>query len=227
MRDKLRNLLPPGDVSPHACQWHLIAAVPRPCENHRNHTSGVKLCDEHIRRIGYMSGMVTPRNVERYADNLAGLRTAELHVEIDRLQAIVEWQATRLREATAKPTRETPTVGTIYAIRNSDQVKIGWTGRPVRERLRDYPPSYEVLTHFPGTLDDEMHLKRRFAHLRTHGTEWITYEPSVAAWVEQMVAQHGAPDPTITCGPAAHQPPRPHSTAKPRPRPKGTRWHVA
>lgn len=85
------------------------------------------------------------------------------------------------------------------------------TAGRLADRLREYPPSSVVLVAFPAERGEETRLRRMFAHLRTHGHEWFPYAPQVTEWVDRMVAEHGAPDPTWVCGPARHQVPRPHA----------------
>lgn len=128
------------------------------------------------------------------------------------------------RAAAAAETK--PATGTIYALLSGYNVKIGWTGRDLQDRLREYPPSTQLLVHFPGKRGDETRIKRQFAHLRTHGNEWFPYAPLVTEWVEQMIREHGNPDATITCGPAKYTTPRPHAT-KQTVKPRHTAWHVA
>ena len=214
------------------CRWHLLDLRPAwdrdgECPNYPDARTGVGLCRDHLRRVGALSGMITRKNAREWAeaDNEAIVR--QYRAENERLRNTIAWQASRLRGETVRVDDERPAGGgTIYALLSGYNVKIGWTGRDLQERLREYPPSTQLLVHFPGKRGDETRIKRRFAHLRTHGNEWFPYAPLVTEWVEQMIQDHGGPDPTITCGPAKYTTPRPHAD-KQTVKPRHTAWHVA
>lgn len=208
------------------CQWHTIAGDnlrdPSRCNNDRWTISGLRLCHEHTMRIGTLNPQLyTLNNARRTLQWEEDDTCQRLRQEIERLRKLTTWQAKRLRgEPDPKQGDDKPKQGTVYALLSGYNVKVGYTSRPLAERLREYPPSTTVLTYFPGQRGDETRIKRKFAHLRTHGNEWLPYAPQVIEWVEQMNAQHGAPDPALTCGPTKREVPRPHST-KPQIRPRG------
>jgi T5orf172 domain len=99
-----------------------------------------------------------------------------------------ELQAQRALEA--RPPQRSRGTGTIYALGNNNgQVKIGWTGRPLGERVRDLSLAsgvhLEVLGTIPGTQDDEAAIHQRFAAARGHG-EWFKRTPEINAWIETL-----------------------------------------
>lgn len=69
-------------------------------------------------------------------------------------------------------------VGTVYqvAANRSDLVKIGFTDRPMSQRLRQMqtgsPTKLRLVSWFPGTLADERAMHRRLARFRERG-EWF------------------------------------------------------
>lgn len=213
-------------VGPATCSWRTIAVhdYRRPdesqtCNNPIDTRSGVNLCPDHIRRIGLISGLMTRKRAQEWITSEHENRIDLLRAENERLRRTIAWQARRLRGDDQPDTPPAPKQGTIYALLSGYNVKVGWTGRDLQARLREYPPSTQLLVHFPGVRGDETRIKRKFAHLRTHGNEWFPYAPQVTEWVAQMVHEHGDPDPDITCGPAKYETPRPHSqqsVVKPR-----------
>lgn len=71
-------------------------------------------------------------------------------------------------------------VGYVYLMRDaSGLTKIGFSKNPkTREStLQSEKPSIELVCAWPGTLDDERELHRRFAPKRTRG-EWFMLGPS-------------------------------------------------
>ena len=217
-----------------ACLAHLIIYNEPLCPNLRGR--GTKVCRDHAQQVAHKFGLSTPAapkerplsRAEEAALKWEPMQTnAELQAEVNRLNSLVaELTALPSRKRAKHYAEQHPTEGTIYALLSGFNVKIGWTGRDLQSRLREYPPSTQLLVHYPGRRGDETRIKRRFAHLRTHGEEWFPYAPQVTEWVDQMVTEHGAPDASITCGPAKYEPPRPHAQ-KPMMRPKSTRWHVS
>lgn len=179
------------------------------CPDYQYHD--LKLCVTHITIVAYQGKKYLPVMM-RLADLEAHDRETAYHAE-------QEVKAVTREERRAQPV-------TIYALQGGFNVKIGYTSKPLQERLRSYPPNHTLLVAYTATRAEETRLKRKFAHLRTHGKEWFPYAPEVVEWVEQSIAEHGAPDPTITCGPAKATVRRPHAQ-KAALRPRHTAWHVA
>lgn len=73
--------------------------------------------------------------------------------------------------------------GTVYFIRFSDRVKIGWTGN-LAKRLADLPHD-ELLHAQPGTRADERRCHVAFAHHRVMG-EWFRAEPDLLAFIGDL-----------------------------------------
>lgn len=214
--DQMHRLFPQA-----ACMSHLVFYGGRKCSGKR--ASRRKICDDCAEiiasSIGWKStgGWTRKREEERQAllDQVADLNEQLYEANkrhSDLLASLDQAPAQRKRGQRA-------TDGTIYALLSGYNVKVGWTGRDLQERLREYPPSTQLLVHFPAARGEETRIKRKFAHLKTHGNEWLPYAPQVTEWVDQMIREHGEPDPDITCGPAKYQVPRPHAdkmTARPR-----------
>lgn len=197
------------------CMIHLALYSQDLCPEWR--APGSKLCEAHMRTVGRAAGMMSRREWDRLVEerdeanrvDVAGLRrmleeardeNKRLATEVHRLLALPPSQRTRKAQGE----------GMVYALQSGYNIKIGWTGRDLPARLREYPPSSSVLVAYPAQRGEETRIKRRFSHLRTHGNEWFPYAPEVTEWVARMVAEHGEPDPTWTCGPAKYVVPRPH-----------------
>lgn len=205
-------------VGPDLCDWRLIAdhgsydnRFETVCHNPIDVSSGIKLCKDHIRRIGYLSGLLSRKRAQEWLDGKSDRDLEQAREEIARQRRTIAWQAKKLRgEPTEYGPEEppaTPTRGVIYALLNGYNVKIGWTSN-LERRLREYPPSTQLLVTYPGKRKDETALKRKFAHLATHGNEWFPYAPQITEWVDSMKAQHGDPDPDLACGPTKTYVPR-------------------
>lgn len=200
-----------------ACQSHLIFYGGELCPNRR--AADRKICYECAARvaesIGWKSDSERNRRqedqVRRLTEELAEVRQNLNDIADDRQQ--INNELFKLKMMTPAQRREESRVtdGTVYALLSGYNVKVGWTGRDLQDRLREYPPSTQLLVHFPGARGDETRVKRKFSHLKTHGNEWFPYAPQVTEWVDQMIREHGEPNPGITCGPAKYQVPRPHS----------------
>lgn len=206
------------------CQWHLIATAKvrdtDKCQAKVWNITGLQLCEAHTMRVGVLNPrLYTLSNARRALEWDEDDTPDILRREIERLRRVIAWQAKKLRGETEARTADR-NHGTVYALLAGYNVKVGFTSRPLIERLREYPPSTTVLAYFPGHRGDETRIKRKFAHLRTHGNEWLPYAPQVTEWVEQMIAEHGAPDPDMKCGPSKREVPRPHAD-KPQIRPRG------
>ena len=91
--------------------------------------------------------------------------------------ATPEQEAERCRQLVAR--HEAPT-GTVYYIRFSDRVKIGYTTN-LRQRLNGLPHD-EVLATEPGTIQDERARHAAFADLRVTG-EWFRYEEPLVSHI--------------------------------------------
>lgn len=79
-------------------------------------------------------------------------------------------------------------IGFVYAIRCADRVKIGWSSDPVRRFGKiesDSPFECERLGYWPGSMDDESAVHKRFADIRMH-REWFAATPPLMAFIEQM-----------------------------------------
>lgn len=90
-----------------------------------------------------------------------------------------------------------PRNGYIYILRTDDLIKIGYTTRPY-DRLRQYPPSAEVLCVFPGTKERETELHSKFRFALRRGREWFRPADEILAYAQEMVALHGAPAKALT-----------------------------
>lgn len=182
---------------------HLDRCIWPKCHDYQ-HVPDAKMCATHTAIVMYQG----------HRNHSASMR----YYQLLGLDADIAERERRDRIAAARESRR-KSQATIYVVQGGFNIKIGYTTQPLQDRLRSYPPNHTLLVAFPGSRDTETHIKRKFAHLRTHGNEWLAHAPEVTEWVERMIAEHGAPDPTITCGPAKYQTPRPHAqdaVVKPR-----------
>lgn len=62
--------------------------------------------------------------------------------------------------------------GVVYYLLVGDRIKIGWTGGPLSQRLRAYPPETTVLATEPGTRADERDMHRSCRKWLVAGREW-------------------------------------------------------
>lgn len=99
-----------------------------------------------------------------------------------------------------RPVKKGPHLGSVYFVMSDGLCKIGWT-RYIDDRMKAYPPSARVLAVMPGYRKDEGHLHKRFGHLLARGREWFRPDPSIDAYVAEVVAEHG--EPTVRCGPTS------------------------
>ncbi|UAJ79965.1 GIY-YIG nuclease family protein [Leifsonia sp. ZF2019] len=90
--------------------------------------------------------------------------------------------------------REEPTPkrepGWVYYIRMGDLIKIGYA-TDVAKRMRNYPPSAQLLAAHPGTIELEREMHKRFSPDLARGREWFTESSDLSAHIAQVVAQFG------------------------------------
>lgn len=192
-------------------------------------TRGTRLCNRHAKEVELaLATTLRPNECFRpgcdSTDLLDGSALCHWHAMLVAQSVADHIQATTPAPEPQQPRKQTTTDGTIYALLNGYNVKVGWTAN-LERRLREYPPSSQLLVAYPGTRKDETALKRRFAHIVTHGSEWFPYAPQITEWVDRMVAEHGAPD-GHTAGPRKSEVARPHAD-KPTARPRREVRHIA
>lgn len=83
--------------------------------------------------------------------------------------------------------------GTIYYARIDDTIKIGFT-TDLDKRMRQYPPTSQLLATEPGTKKLEKVRHSLFAVYLAHGREWFTPNPELDAWINELVDKHGRPE---------------------------------
>lgn len=96
-------------------------------------------------------------------------------------------------------------VGTLYALDTlNGLVKLGFTSRPLWQRVAQYPPMFTVIASTPGTKADERDLHRALKPARAMGREWYYVSPEVVrtinAWItiaNDAAAQRLADDPPL------------------------------
>jgi len=127
------------------------------------------------------------------------------------------------RTTTAPPIApRDPQSGHIYILRTDDLIKIGFTTRPY-DRLRQYPPSAQLLCLFPGTRSLEREIHGRFRFALRKGREWFRPADEILTYAADMVALHGVPDKVFT---DRHQDPGPRQKVGTR-RDRGTKKTAA
>ena len=85
--------------------------------------------------------------------------------------------------------------GVIYYLAINGEIKIGWTSN-LHRRMRDYPPSAELLATEPGTKTLERARHQQFNEYLTHGREWFETGRFLLEHIDTLVEKHGEP-PTI------------------------------
>lgn len=99
-----------------------------------------------------------------------------------------EVEARRL--AARQKQREIATApGTLYALDTREgNIKIGWTGRSLQERLGGYPPHFRVIISVPGTRADERDVHRSLKMFRSAKREWYRPEGEVVRQINTWIA---------------------------------------
>lgn len=82
--------------------------------------------------------------------------------------------------------------GDIYFIRLNGLVKVGWS-RDLRQRVRSYGASAELLVSYPATRDDETYLHRQLRPALAKGREWYEDGPVVQAFIDEALSKYGEP----------------------------------
>lgn len=82
--------------------------------------------------------------------------------------------------------------GQIYFVRLNGMIKVGWSSR-LRDRLKSYGASAEVLCHYPGSRADETTLHRQLRTQLARGREWYHDNDVLAHFVSEAIARHGEP----------------------------------
>jgi hypothetical protein len=113
----------------------------------------------------------------------------------DRLaKRIVEEETERYEAWKARDQNHGAPEGQIYFVRLNGMIKVGWSMK-LRDRLKSYGASAEVLCHYPGSRTDEVNLHRQLRNELARGREWYHDNDVLAHFVSEALARHG--DPTI------------------------------
>lgn len=109
---------------------------------------------------------------------------------IDRSHVVTEEEVEARRLAARQRQREIATTpGTLYALdTGAGTIKIGWTGRPLIARLKEYAPHVRLIVSVPGTLADERDVHRSLRMFRAAGNEWYRVEGEVIRQVNTWIA---------------------------------------
>lgn len=126
-----------------------------------------------------------------FADRVAGERRARTNArDIDQEKSDLEL----FKEGRAIPDGRK---GRVYFVRADGLVKIGFSN-VIRQRLRAYPPSAEVLLVMPGNRTIETYLHRRFKLNLKRGHEWFEETQWMTQLIEQNLAIYGPPPPELS-----------------------------
>jgi hypothetical protein len=150
----------------------------REIERH-DHGFALPLCMDHL--------YVAFRQAKREADeDLPVCVDANARVKAYR-QAVIDAEiAEEKREFMAR------TDGDLYAVRQGELIKIGWS-RDVSTRVRGYGAGVEVLAIWPGSRSDETNLHRQLRPALAKGREWYEDGPILADFLAGIIAKHGEP----------------------------------
>lgn len=195
-RTRRRRRVTPEDKLNPACQWATVCADPdASCdEKALLGTSNLRLCYKHACIVGTMVDYGPKGSTNGAIERLA---RALHHVTEDNRRLRERYGAApdypwKGYEDPPQPPKVVPIYGSIYAVRNSGNIKIGWTSN-LERRMRQYPPDSVLLVSFSGTRKDEQRIHRRFKHLCVHGREWYGLSPQINEWVNLMRTEHGIP----------------------------------
>lgn len=127
-------------------------------------------------------------------DNMA--KTSLAFVEISVAQRVAHHaktdQAKRERKASERMRAISNEPGWVYYVRQGDLIKIGYTDN-IKQRMRAYAPTGELLAVHPGTLETEKDMHRKFAVALDQGREWFRQRPELMAHIAETVNQFGDP----------------------------------
>lgn len=147
------------------------------CVNPRQ-DDGYPLCDEHL-----MEAATRGVKVQRRYDNRRFL-------DIEK-KALEQFKAgKRISEGLDED-------GWIYFLRSDGLIKIGFS-KNIGRRLRQYPPSADVLLVMPGNRTIETHLHRRFKLNLKRGREWFEETEWIDKLIDQQLAIYGPPAPELS-----------------------------
>jgi len=82
--------------------------------------------------------------------------------------------------------------GWIYYIHNDGTIKIGYSTN-VTNRMRQYPPTAELLAVEPGTKELERKRHHHFHVYLAHGREWFRDTPEIRTWIDTLRDEYGDP----------------------------------
>lgn len=82
--------------------------------------------------------------------------------------------------------------GWVYYVRQGDLIKIGFTDN-LKQRMRAYAPTGELLACHPGTLETEKAMHQKFSVALDSGREWFRQRPELMAHIASTVATFGDP----------------------------------
>lgn len=157
--------------------------VPRELEH-----TGVEfpMCSIHI--------AVIVRHVLRYPDRFPDVTEAEAALEARAVQIGEEYDAEQrdVEAAFKRDLKAGVVVGSIYYVRASGLIKVGYT-LDMHDRLRAYGPGAELLVLYPGTRNDEKYLHRQLTPSRAKGREWYHEDAIVKRFISEALAEYGAP----------------------------------
>lgn len=82
--------------------------------------------------------------------------------------------------------------GDIYFIKLNGMVKVGWS-RDLRQRVRSYGASAELLVSYPATRDDETNLHRQLRPALAKGREWYEDGDVIQSFIAEALSKYGEP----------------------------------
>lgn len=83
--------------------------------------------------------------------------------------------------------------GWVYYALIDGLIKIGYA-RSVPDRMRQYPPTAQLLAAEPGTLQLERARHQHFGHTLAKGREWFTDTPDLRDWIDTVISEYGTVD---------------------------------
>lgn len=110
--------------------------------------------------------------------------------KVDHSHVVTEEEMEAKRLASRQKLRVAATApGTLYALdTGAGTVKLGWTGRPLHQRINEYPPHFRLIVSVPGTRADERDVKRSLKIFLSDGAEWYNVAQEVVRQINTWIA---------------------------------------
>lgn len=142
------------------------------------------LCDIH--GVDVAIAVVQHQRDSRRMEEFFAQQSTERAIRAD------EWRREEERYEAEKAALRQGRDGFVYYLRVGERIKVGYSA-DVKRRMRQYPPTSQLLAVEPGDLALERSRHQQFAGSRADGREWFHPTVDLLEHVEQLVTEHGEP----------------------------------